>query len=295
MSKNESRINKLEKNQASKAPASTRIPRDPVAFARLLDIVPDPWQCDLLTSSHKRIILNCARQSGKSTIVAILALHHALLNPGALVAVVSPSQRQSTELLRKVSDFYRQLGQPGGSVADSATTLELRNGSRIIALPGSEPSIRGFTASLVLIDEAAQVSEEIYRSIRPSLAVSGGRLTLLSTPRGKRGIFWRAWDQEPNWKKVKVTADQCPRITKEFLDDERRALGPSVCPRRTFASSYKKKAASLRKNGFSFTTPPCCLTGIPSSNRGILRERNRPHQITWSGRCGPVSVQTSTC
>ncbi len=226
MSKNESRINKLEKNQASKAPASTRIPRDPVAFARLLDIVPDPWQCDLLTSSHKRIILNCARQSGKSTIVAILALHHALLNPGALVAVVSPSQRQSTELLRKVSDFYRQLGQPGGSVADSATTLELRNGSRIIALPGSEPSIRGFTASLVLIDEAAQVSEEIYHSIRPSLAVSGGRLTLLSTPRGKRGIFWRAWDQEPNWKKVKVTADQCPRITKEFLDDERRALGP---------------------------------------------------------------------
>jgi phage terminase large subunit-like protein len=229
MSTQESRVAKIEKDHTSRATAMA-IPRDPVAFARSLNIEPDPWQCDLLTSSHKRIILNCSRQSGKSTVVAILALHHALLNPGALVAVVSPSQRQSTELLRKVSDFYRQLGQPGGSVADSATTLELRNGSRIIALPGSEPSIRGFTASLVLIDEAAQVSEEIYRSIRPSLAVSGGRLILLSTPRGKQGIFWRAWDGEQNWKKVNVTAEQCPRISKEFLGEERRALGPLVCP-----------------------------------------------------------------
>jgi predicted phage terminase large subunit-like protein len=185
---------------------------------------PDPWQRDLLTSTHKRIILNCSRQSGKSTIVAILALHHALLNPRAFVAIVSPSQRQSTELLRKVSDFYRLLGQPGSVETDSATTLELRNGSRIAALPGSEATTRGFTASLILIDEAAQVSEQLYRSVRPSLAVSQGRLILLSTPYGKQGTFWHAWNQ-PGWNKVKVTADQCPRIAKEFLDEERRALG----------------------------------------------------------------------
>ena len=175
MSRHEPRIRQLEKNRSSDA--TTRIPDDPTAFARLLNIAPDPWQRDLLPSAHTRIILNCSRQSGKSPIVAVLALHHALLNPGALVAVVSPSQRQSTELLRKVSGFYRLLGQPGGTVADSASTLELTNGSRIIALPGSESTTRGFTASVVLIDEAAQVSEEIYRSVRPSLAVSGGGLS----------------------------------------------------------------------------------------------------------------------
>jgi len=140
------------------------------------------------------------------------------------------------------------LGQPGGSVTDSATALELNNGSRIIALPGSEPTIRGFTASLVLIDEAAQVSEEIYRSTRPSLAVSGGRLILLSTPRGKQGIFWRAWDQEPNWKKVKVTAEQCPRITKEFLDEERRALGPWFA--QEYLCEFVQEEGSIFKEGW---------------------------------------------
>jgi predicted phage terminase large subunit-like protein len=190
-----------------------------------LNIEPDPWQRDLLISRDERVIINCSRQSGKSTIVAILALHHALLNPGAVVAIVSPSQRQSTELLRKVSGFYRLLGQPRGSVTDSAIALELRNGSRIVALPGSESTTRGFTASLVLIDEAAQVSEEDYYAATPMLAVTEGQLILLSTPHGKQGIFWHAWDQEPDWKKVSVTADQCPRIGKGWLERERRAMG----------------------------------------------------------------------
>jgi hypothetical protein len=77
----------------------------------------------------------------------------------------------------------------------------------------------------VLLDEAAQVSEELYYAVRPMLAVSRGKLILLSTPRGKRGIFWHAWDQEPNWKRVEVTADQCPRISQEYLEQERRAIG----------------------------------------------------------------------
>jgi len=191
-----------------------------------LGIEPDPWQCDLLNATEERIILNCARQSGKSTIVAILALHHALLNPGSLVLILSPSLRQSELLLEKISTFYRRLGRPGGSDTDSATTLKLRNGSRIAALPGSESTTRGFSPSLVLLDEAARVSEELYYSdVRPMLAVSRGQLILLSTPHGKQGIFWHAWDEEPDWKKVKVTADQCPRIEKDFLEQERRALG----------------------------------------------------------------------
>ena len=228
MSKLEPRINKLEKDQASKAPAATRIPRDPIAFAKLLNIDPDPWQCDLLTSTEERIILNCARQSGKSTIVAIRALHHALITPRSLVLILSPSQRQSGELFKKITEFYRELGRRGGSDASSATTLKLRNGSRIVSLPGSEPTVRGFSApSLVLIDEAAQVSDELYYAVTPMFATSRGQLILLSTPRGKQGIFWRAWDQEADWKRVRVTADQCPRITKEYLDHERRALPPA--------------------------------------------------------------------
>jgi phage terminase large subunit-like protein len=118
MSQHKSRIRSLEKRHASVEQSERDIPQDPVAFARLLNLEPDPWQRDLLTATEEHIILNCSRQSGKSTIVAILALHHALLNPKSLVLVLSPSQRQSGELLKKITTFYRELGRPGGSEAD---------------------------------------------------------------------------------------------------------------------------------------------------------------------------------
>jgi len=223
MGQHNRRIKRLEGRDAPDAKITTETPTDPVTFARQLNIDPDPWQRNLLTSTDDHVILNCSRQSGKSTIVAILALHHALLNPDSLILILSPSQRQSGELLKKIIGFYRRLGRKGNR---EATTLELRNGSRIVALPGSESTTRGFSSpSLILLDEAAQVSDALYYTARPMLAVSGGRLILLSTPRGKRGIFWHVWEHEADWTKVRVTAYECTRITKEFLERERRDIG----------------------------------------------------------------------
>jgi len=199
---------------------------DPVMFARSLGIDPDPWQRDLLLSTDTRIILNCARQSGKSTITAVLALHHALNNPKALVLVLSRSLRQSSELFKKITWFYRDLGRPVPSDIENALTLQLVNKSRIVSLPGKEETIRGFSGvSLLIIDEAAQVNDELYYSVRPMLAVSQGRMILLSTPFGKRGFFFKEWSESPTWKKIKITADQCPRISADFLREERAALG----------------------------------------------------------------------
>jgi predicted phage terminase large subunit-like protein len=214
-----------------------------------------PRQCDLLTATDKYIILNCSRQSGKSTIVAILALHHALTTPGARVLIVSPSLRQSELLFDKINTFYRRLGRPGGSDADSATELRLRNGSRIVALPGSESTIRGFTASLVLIDEAARISNEVYYAVTPMVTVSKGRLILLSTPHGKQGIFWRAWDHEPDWMKVKVTADHCPRITQESLDHERRALPPERFAQEYCCEFVQDEACTVNESWVQFYDP----------------------------------------
>jgi len=223
MGQHNRRIKRLEGRDAPDAKTATETPTDPVTFARQLNIDPDPWQRNLLTSTDDHVILNCSRQSGKSTIVAILALHHALLNPDSLILILSPSQRQSGELLKKIIGFYKRLGRKGNR---EATTLELRNGSRVVALPGSESTTRGFSSpSLVLLDEAAQVSDDLYYAARPMLAVSGGRLILLSTPRGKRGIFWRVWEHDADWTKVRVTAYECPRITKEYLERERRDIG----------------------------------------------------------------------
>jgi hypothetical protein len=207
---------------------------DSVRFARSVGIEPDPWQAHLLFSTEKRIMLLCSRQSGKTTIVAIIALHHALNNPNSLVLVLSPSLRQSSELFKKITTFYQDLGRPIPSETQTALTLELTNKSRIISLPGKDHTVRGYSGvSLLLIDEAARVSEDLYYAVRPMLAVSQGRIILLSTPCGKRGFFFREWDKGQDWLKIKITADQCPRISKEFLKLERRDLGD-----RWFAQEY---------------------------------------------------------
>jgi hypothetical protein len=188
---------------------------------------PDPWQQKLLRSDSTRFLLLCGRQMGKSTVSACLAILTALLEAPALVLLLSPSERQSGELFRdKVKRLYRALGRPVRVVAETALTMELANGSRIIALPGTEGTVRCYSGvNLLIIDEASRVEDALYCSVRPMLAVSKGRLLALSTPFGKRGWFHDEWHRSGTWERVRASADQCPRISRAFLDEERQALG----------------------------------------------------------------------
>jgi Terminase large subunit, T4likevirus-type, N-terminal len=194
-------------------------------FARA-GITPDQWQADQLCAPGERTLLLCSRQAGKSTTAAGLALIEALIAPPATVLLLSPSLRQSGELFRKVTDLNTQLGRPVAAVRENTLQLELANGSRVVSLPGNEGTVRGFSnVSLLIIDEAARVGDPLYYAVRPMLAVSHGRLVALSTPFGQRGWFYSEWSGTGDWSRVRVTADQVPRITKEFLAEERRALG----------------------------------------------------------------------
>lgn len=199
--------------------------------ARLLDargLAPDPWQRDLLLSTDRQVLLCCSRQAGKSTTVSALALHTALFTPRALVLLLSPSLRQSAELFRQVLATDNALGRPLRSVYRSQLRLELANGSRVLCLPGREDTVRGFAGvDLIVFDEAARVPDDLYRAVRPMLAVSQGRLIALSTPFGRRGWFHAEWAGGGPWKRVRITWRDCPRITAEFIEEERRALGPS--------------------------------------------------------------------
>jgi hypothetical protein len=173
------------------------------------------------------MILNCCRQSGKSTVVAVKALMGAL-SMKSLMLLLSRSLRQSGELARQVFDAYESTGRRVSAEAESKLVLELRNGSRIVALPGGDQaSIRGFSSvNALYIDEASQCAEDLYVALRPMVAVSGGSITLLSTPYGRRGFFYRTWEQAQGWLKIEVKASQCPRLTSAFLAEELRELGP---------------------------------------------------------------------
>ena len=200
---------------------------DPVTFAEEAGINPDRWQRGVLRSAAPRLLLNCCRQSGKSTTTALLALHTAVYEPKSLTLLLSPGERQSKELLRKVIDTYRVLDRPIKADAENKLELELSNGSRIVALPGNEGTIRGFSGvRLLVVDEASRVSDTLMAAVRPMLAVSGGRLLALSTPFGARGWWWNAWaNGGATYERVEITALQCPRISADFLEEERRELG----------------------------------------------------------------------
>ncbi len=209
-------------------PALDRFRADPVKIMADANLVPDQWQTTLLSSNSPRTLLLCSRQAGKSTVAAALALQAALLQAPALVLLLSPALRQSAELLLKALELYKAIGRPVATIRprDNALKIELANGSRIISLPGNEATIRGYSgAALLVIDEASRVPDDLYRSVRPMLAVSRGRLVCLSTPFGKRGWFFEEWQGENRWERVRITADECPRISKEFLEEEQRALG----------------------------------------------------------------------
>jgi hypothetical protein len=221
-----------------------RLALDRSAFARALGLDPDPWQEDLLGSSSDRVLLNCSRQSGKSTISAIIALHRALYHPGSLVLALAPALRQSQEVFGKVAGFYRDLGRPVAPRGERKLSLELENGSRIITLPGSEKTIRGFSGvRLLLVDEASRVDDGLYHAVRPMLAVSGGALMMLTTPYGKRGVFYEAWTSSGSsgygWERYEVPARDCPRISEEFLAEERAAL-PGWVYRQEYECSFEE-------------------------------------------------------
>lgn len=213
-----------------------RLALDRAAFARAVGLEPDPWQERLLRSDAPRLILNCSRQSGKSTVSGVLALHTALYRSRSLVLVLAPSLRQSQELFGKVAGFYRALGRPVPAQAERRLSLELENGSRIVTLPGTEKTIRGFSgAALLLVDEASRVDDGLYYAVRPMLAVSGGSLVMLSTPYGKRGAFFEEWTNGgEGWERYEVPASACPRIPTAFLEEERAAL-----PARVYRQEYE--------------------------------------------------------
>ena len=200
---------------------------DPCALAAAIGMDPDPWQADVLRSDHPRILLNVARQCGKSVTCATKAVHVAVYEPGSLILCLSPSQRQSGELFKKITATYKALGRPVPSDAESATTLVLENGSRIVSLPGTEGTVRSYSAvRLLLVDEASRVDDETIAATRPMLAVSGGQLIALSTPAGRRGWWYEAWQDGGNvYKRVRVPASECPRISAAFLAEEKASMG----------------------------------------------------------------------
>jgi hypothetical protein len=220
------------------------IPAYPVEFAISLGIEPDEWQVEVLASDHPRKILCCGRQTGKSTVAAILAIHKALTQPGSTVLVVAPGERQAKLLFSKALSLYRQAGYPLPAHSERRTGLEISNGSVIEALPAVERTTRGYSVDLLVVDEAAAVPDMDYHGILPALIATQGEQVLLSTPRGKRGFFHELWHSGDDWQRVMVRSDEVGRIREEDLEVFRHTM-PEQFFRQEFYCEWLDTEGSL--------------------------------------------------
>jgi hypothetical protein len=228
-----------------------RAPVDVLSFVRSrLGFFPDLRQAEILESTASQGILNCSRQWGKSTVSVAKALHRAYSMPGCLVLVASPGERQSAEWMRKARGMAYGLGSALRGDGDNKISLVLPNGSRIVGLPGQDATVRGFSAvSMLLIDEASRVEESLYKALRPMLAVSDGDLWLMSTPYGRRGFFYEAWEHGGvDWFRVHGPATECPRISRAFLEKERGAMG-ALSFRQEYLGEFVDSGSSLFERG----------------------------------------------
>src|SRR5260370_27504510 len=134
---------------------------DPALWVReILGVEPTKWQEDFLRAPRGASVLALtARQCGKASRAAWAMAHAALFSPGSLSVVACPAQRQSAEAVRRVREAVIKAG--GKLEADNVYGLELTNGSRVLALPGSDDSIRGMTVDAwIVADEAARLSND---------------------------------------------------------------------------------------------------------------------------------------
>jgi hypothetical protein len=223
---------------------------DPALILTRAGMPPDEWQARVLRRRPRRLLLNVTRQGGKSSTVGAMAIDEAVFHAPALVLVLSPSQRQSQEAFRVIMQVHQKLGLgTARPESESSLRVELENGSRIVALPGKEETVRGYAAvGLLIMDEAARVADDLYRAVRPMLAVSRGRMVALSTPFGKRGWWHKEWSEGEDWERVRVTAAECPRISAEFLAEEKRAL-----PESWFRQEYCCEFADAEGSVFSYS------------------------------------------
>lgn len=208
---------------------------DPLKVMTAAGMTPDPWQGRVLRSTARMLLACCGRQFGKSAVFGALAARTAVVEAGSLTLVLSASQRQSAEFFQKhIARLMQRLGWPvRPSRPPNVFSLELVNGSRIIALPDNQEAVVGYSeVDLLLIDEASRVSDALYHYTSPMLAVSRGRLCALSTPFGKRGWFYDEWQRGQGWERHQVTArpgdEGCPRISRAFLAAELRRKGPRL-------------------------------------------------------------------
>jgi len=247
-----------------------RLLEDPSLFSRIiLGFEPYPYQAEFLNDPGKRIIVCSGRQAGKSTSAAVKTIHFAATHSDSTSLIVSATLRQSMLLFEKIAGFIESSILRYSVRRKTRNRIILENGSRIIALPsGSGDTIRGYTADLIVLDEAAFIPEKIIANVvLPMIAATNGYCWLLSTPWDKNHIFYRIWCGEyEGWRRYYWPSRLNPRIGEAFLREQRKLIGEE-----RFLVEYEARFLDDRSSFFPMTLLRRCIQDYePSIEEGAV-------------------------
>lgn len=196
-----------------------------------------PFQKDVVNdiNNNRRVIVKAGRQVGKTTIIVGYILWYILFNQDKTVAILANKASTSREILARIKLAYEALPmwiQQGVKVWNKGD-IELENGCRVLANSTASSAIRGFSISLLYLDEFAfvptNIAEEFFTSVYPTIS-SGttSKILISSTPNGMNH-FYRMWteatENQNGFKFVEANWRQVPGRDQKWADEQRRVLG----------------------------------------------------------------------
>jgi hypothetical protein len=217
-----------------------------------MKMIYDPWQEEVFQAKGN-LCIRSGRQTGKSTAIAKLVGDFATKNRKKLVMVIASTERQAYLLFEKIFEYIYHNNRnfiKKGKQFQTKNKLELINTTRIMCLPTGLDArgIRGYTADLLIADEAAFIPRAVFDALTPSISTrikDGARIILLSTPFGRENYFFDCFHND-TFTKFHVSSEECIRQDKDFLEAERKRMSKMA-----YAQEYLGEFADGQMQWFS--------------------------------------------
>ena len=227
-----------------------------------------PFQKEMVGTFHSNRFTICKlpRQSGKSTVMVSYLLHYALFNPSVNIAILANKAATARDLLSRLQLAYEHLPHwlQQGVMSWNKGSLELENGSKILASSTSASAVRGGSYNIIFLDEFAyvpsNVAEQFFSSVYPT--ISSGQSTkvmIVSTPHGMN-MFYKIWTdaeekrnsyipievhwsevpgRDEKWKKETIANTSEQQFNTEFECEFLGSIDTLISPSKLRVLTYK--------------------------------------------------------
>jgi hypothetical protein len=264
-----------------------------------------PFQKQAVTdiNDNRRVIVKAGRQVGKTTMVVGYILWYILFNEDKFVAILANKAPTAREILNRIKIAYESLPlwlQQGVRTWNKGD-IELENNCRVMATSTASSAIRGYSISLLYLDEFAfvpsNIADEFFTSVYPTIS-SGtqSKILISSTPNGMNH-YYRMWTEavegQNGFKHIEANWRQVPGRDQAWADEQRRVLGEEKfsqemeCEFMGSAGTLLSVAAlkslafvkpmHLSENGIKIYQPP-----IPNHNYMIVVDTSRGKGLDFS-------------